>query len=195
MSFGALRNTGDLDGKQADAALDIYNALTNGGSILPISVWFSFNREGKSERQIEDLNRRCAGRAKFLPRRMTENYLLNPAAIVAVLKALGEERVETAGIEALLRKHAPNRMPREIPAEYGTPEFNRHVDGANLLSDVFNEATGARHSYRKVRDGVELLRAILREDRPSVNELVEFVRTLVSQTPEQEKPLPPGRPN
>jgi hypothetical protein len=130
LSFVALRNTGDLDGKQADAALDIYNALTQGGSILPVSIWFSFDSEGKSERQIEDLKRRCGGRAKLLPRRMIENYLLNAAAIVAVLEALGEKELKTAGIEELLRK--------------------------------------------------QLLKAILKEDRASVNDLVDFVRGLVS---------------
>jgi hypothetical protein len=141
LSFVALRNTGDLDGKQADAALDIYDALTQGGSILPVSIWFSFDSEGKSEKQIQDLKRRCGGRAKFLPRRMTENYLLNPAAIVAVLTALGEEGLSTAGIDGLLRKYAPHRTPKGIVAAYETHAFFVYVDGANLLKDVFNEAS------------------------------------------------------
>lgn len=181
MSFLALRNTGDLDGKQADAALDIYDTLTQGGSILPISILFSFDSEGKSDKQLEDLKRRCGGKARFLPRRMTENYLLNPDAIVEVLSTLGEGGLSVAAIDALLRKHAPNHMPKGSTAEYGTNEFLAQVDGANLLKDVFSEASDARHNYRKVRDGVELLKVILNRDRLSLDELVEFVRDLIRQ--------------
>ena len=180
LSFVALRNTGDLDGKQADAAFDIYEALTQGDPILPVSIWFSFDREGKSEKQIEDLNRRCGGRAKFLPRRMIENYFLNPGAVVAVLKALGEEGLGTAGIEGLLRKHAQHRMPKGRVGDFGTEDFFIHVDGANLLKDVFNEASDTRHNYRKIQDGLELLKAIRREDGASLTELIEFVKSLVS---------------
>jgi predicted ATPase len=179
-TFVALRNTGDLDGKQADAALDIYDALTKGGSILPVSVWFSFDNEGKTDRQVDDLNRRCGGRAKFLPRRMTENYLLHPAAIVAVLTGLGESGLQTAAIEELLQKHAKNRMKPGIATDYGTLDFLVHVDGAKLLMDVFSEVSDTRHSYRKVRDGVELLKVILKVDRKSVVELIDFVNDLIS---------------
>jgi hypothetical protein len=181
LSFVALRNTGDLDGKQADAALDIYEALTQGGSILPVSIGFSFDNEGKTDKQLEDLRRRCGGRAKFLPRRMTENYLLNPDAIASVLKTLGEEKITVAEIDELLRKHGPNWMPKESVGEYGTSDFLIRVDGANLLKQVFNEASDTRHSYRKVHDGVELLKIIFSDHRASVNELVEFVSDLVSQ--------------
>ena len=180
LSFVALRNTGDLDGKKADAALDIYESLTRGGSILPVSLWFSFDSEGKSEMQIEDLKRRCMGRAKFLPRRMIENYLLNSAAIAEVLIALGEEGVDRSKVDEALRKHAPDRIPKDTLVEYGTHDFFVKVDGANLLQDVFNEASNTRHRYRKVRDGLEVLKVIVRDDLSSVNELVEFVRGLVS---------------
>ena len=125
-----------------------------------------------------------SGRAKFLPRRMTENYLLNADAIAAVLSALGEEGLKAAAIDSLLRKYATTRAPKDAPMEYGSPEFFARVDGANLLKDVFNAASDTRHSYRKVRDGVELLRVILNEDRAYVDELVEFVKGLTE--------LPPG---
>jgi predicted ATPase len=180
LSFVALRNTGDLDGKQADAALDIYDALTTGGSILPVSVWFSFDGEGKSERQLEDLQRRCGGRAKVLPRRMTENYLLNPVAIAHVLGAMGEEGVSAELIAQSLEQHAPSRMPKGRAAPYASSGYLAEVDGANLLKDVFHDVTEARQEYRKVRDGVELLRTILAEDPLSVEELIGYVRSLVS---------------
>lgn len=180
LSFVALRNTGDLDGRQADAALDIYDALTTGGSILPVSVWFSFDSEGRSQRQLEDLKRRCGGRAKFLPRRMTENYLLHPAAIVRVLNDLGENDVSAELVAQTLEKHAPHRMPKDRAAPYASPEYFAEVDGANLLKDVFHEITKTRQEYRKVRDGVELLKAILSEDRSLAEELIGYVQSLVS---------------
>ncbi len=179
LSFVSLRNTGDLDGKQADAALDIYDALTRGGSILPVSLWFSFDNEGKSERQIEDLKRRCGGRAKILPRRMTENYLLHPAAIASVLNAMGEDGVSAEIVAQSLDKHTPNHMPKGRAAPYASADYLKEVDGANLLKEVFHEVTEAQQEYRKVRDGFELLRYILTEDRSSVEELVNYVLSLV----------------
>ncbi len=182
LSFVALRNTGDIDENEANAraVLDIYDALSQGGSILPVTLAFSFDGEGKSERQIEDLQRRCGGRARVLPRRMTENYLLDPRIIAIVLARLGEERVEEAQIEALLQRLAPERMPKGSRAKWGTAACLNEVDAANLLKDVFHEATEGRQEYRKVRDAVELLKILLSDNPGHVEELVGFVRKLVN---------------
>ena len=181
LSFVALRNTGDFEGKEANAraVLDIYDTLSKGGSILPVTVGFSFDGEGKTEQQMEDLKRRCDGRARVLGRRMTENYLLDPKTIAGVLVRLGEEAVDEAAVEALLARFAPGRMPRGVSGEWGTIECLSNVDGANLLKDVFHEATEGRQEYRKVRDAVELLRILLSNSPDHVGDLVGFVRELV----------------
>jgi hypothetical protein len=180
IAFVALRNTGDLNGKQANAALEIYDALTQGNSIIPISMCFSFDREGKCIREMEDLNRRCGGRAKFLPRRMIENYFLNSIAVCTVLKDLGEGSVTPEVIDELLRKHSAQRLPKEIITDFMSDEFLLYVDGAKLLVDVFCEASETRHNYRKVRDGIDLLKVILKTSRESVSELIEFVDGIVA---------------
>jgi hypothetical protein len=179
LSFVALRNTGDLEGKQSNAALDIYSALTQGGAIFPVTLWFSFDLERRSVAQREDLIRRCDGRAKFLPRRMIENYFLNPTAIVSVLNELGEVDIKIEKLEELLRKHAPRHFPKGSVMEYGNAEFFINVDGANLLGDVFQEVSDARQSYRKIIDGLELLKQMLKKDRASIEELIHFVRGLL----------------
>lgn len=182
-AFVALRNTGDFEGRSdTKAILDIYDTLSRGGSILPATVGFSFDREGKTEKQIEELKRRCGGRARVLPRRMTENYLLSPKAIAIVLTALGESSVDEAAIEALLNKHAPNRMANNKSGAYGSDGYFDHADAAKLLSDVFHEASEGRQEYRKVRDGVALLKAILDSEPESVTELVKYVRELIAST-------------
>lgn len=182
LSFVALRNTGDFDGRQgnARAVLDIYDSLSQGGSILPTTVAFSFDGEGKSPTQIEDLVRRCDGRARVLGRRMTENYLLDPDAIASVLTSLGESDVDAANIEGLLRQFVPARMPKGDTGEWGSIDCTKRVDAANLLKDVFHAATQGRQEYRKVRDAVDLTRALLDNNQDKISELIEYVGALIA---------------
>lgn len=177
VSFIALRNTGDLEGKQATATLDLYDALSQGGAILPISVQFSFDREGKKEAQLDDIRRRLKDRVDFLPRRMTENYFLNPSAIAKVLQNLGEAEATFDKVNEVLKRLAPEYCNEK----WGTEEFFNSVDGAKLLNDIFNEISDARHEYRKVEHGSKLLRVILSEDPDSVQELIEYVKGLLDK--------------
>ncbi|MBS9478075.1 ATP-dependent nuclease [Ancylobacter radicis] len=179
VSFLALRNTGDLTGKQAEAALDIYNSITRGGSIMPLSVVFSFDSEGKTADTMSEIKRRLGGKVRFLERRMTENYFLNPDAIAKVLNKYGEVDVTAEVIQSLLRECSHRRVPPNFSGEFGTGEFLKVVDGANLLVDIFHRASNSIHAYRKVVDGVELLKVILSDHRDSVVELIDFVDALV----------------
>lgn len=180
LSFIALRNTGDIDGRHAAAALEIYDALTQGGSVLPVSICFSFDKEGKSNKQIDDIKRRCDGKAYFLPRRMTENYLLDCGAIARVLNAIGEKDISESDVESAMRLLYRSHMPKEISSDYGSRVFFENVDGARLLNDVFEHLTDSRNRYRKIQHGSDILREIISSDRESLTEIVDFVRSLVS---------------
>ena len=57
----------DLTGRKARSALawEVYERLSNGSGLLPPALVFSFDREQRTEIQIEDLKRRSKGKARF----------------------------------------------------------------------------------------------------------------------------------
>lgn len=182
-AFVALRNTGDFEGRSdTKAVLGVYDALSKGGSILPAKVAFSFDSEGKDEKSIAELKRRCGGKAHVLPRRMTENYLLSAAAIAAVLRVLDGRDITAEQVEASLRKYGPSLMPPKVIFEYGDSAYLKAVHGARLLRAVYNDLTEARVDYDKVRHGAMILKAAFEEDPSSVGELVNYVIGLVQAT-------------
>ncbi|PZQ63876.1 MAG: hypothetical protein DI570_07575 [Phenylobacterium zucineum] len=182
-AFVALRNTGDFEGRSdTKAVLGIYDALSKGGSILPVNVAFSFDSEGKDEKRIAELKRRCDGKGHVLPRRMTENYLLSAAAIAVVLTGLDGRNVTAEQVEASLRKHAPDHMAAKVTFEYGSEAYFKGVNGGRLLRAVFNDITEARVDYDKVRHGVLILKAVFEVDPNSVDELARYVIDLVQAT-------------
>ena len=79
-----VRSTGDLGTKDATPVFEIYNDLSTSGSLIPPAIAFIFDSECFSQQKLDDIKRLSKGLAVFLPRRMYENYLLNPAAIAAV---------------------------------------------------------------------------------------------------------------
>ena len=91
-------STGDLEGKRSRDVYRIYGRLSEGGGLLPAAVGFVFDREGRSEKDRQDLARESGGLVAFLPRKMYENYLLNPGAIAAVVS--GVEGFRETGVAA-----------------------------------------------------------------------------------------------
>lgn len=80
-------HTGDLDGSDAERVYRIYQNLSEGRALLPRAVAYVFDREDKTEKEIEDLERRAnAGTGGednlfFLDARMYENYILDAEAL------------------------------------------------------------------------------------------------------------------
>src|SRR5207249_2600337 len=83
-----VTSTGSLEGKQADAVLDIYQQITATTSLLPPAIGFLFDAEQRTDQRKSDLVRRARGRMWFTQRRMYENYLLDSEAIVAVTSTI-----------------------------------------------------------------------------------------------------------
>jgi len=67
---------------------EIYERLSHATALMPPALAFSFDREGRTDTQMADLVRQSKGKVFFLPRRMLENYVLEPEAIAAVLNTL-----------------------------------------------------------------------------------------------------------
>jgi hypothetical protein len=86
-----VRDTGAFQRRKIAEILDIYGKLSMGDALLPPAVLFLFDREGRSEREIEDVERQSQGKVRFLKRRMLENYLLVPRAIASLYNEVGTE--------------------------------------------------------------------------------------------------------
>jgi len=85
----SVKNTGDFDSryKYAEKTFDIYTKLSeSSGGLIPTALSYIFDIDNKSNKEIEDLNRKSKGLVKFINRRLYENYLLNDKAILTVLR-------------------------------------------------------------------------------------------------------------
>jgi hypothetical protein len=142
MSIVSLVAVDDLFGKSRKPELswDIYQKLSNGTALIPSAIAFSFDREARTEKKIGDIVRASKGLAKYLPRRMFENYLLHPKQIAAlVAKLLNDNSIDEDRVKAWLRT-TDVEPAKYFPAAYA--EFKddekwkyQNIDGAKLLSD------------------------------------------------------------
>lgn len=92
-------HTGDFEQKknlQKRLIFNVYKKLSEAHALLPKSIGFIFDREGRSDAEIEDLKRESKGAAHVLPHRLYENYLIVPEAILALLKC-GQEKSVAEG--------------------------------------------------------------------------------------------------
>ena len=170
--------TGDFEGRRSKTTVEIYERLSTGSGLLPPAIAFIFDREGRSEADQEDLRRR--GKIHFTPRRMYENYLLNPEAIAAIASNTADFRTSplTEGevLAWLDRARWNARYFEALPLERTFDAWLREVHGAKLLGDLFSQLSEHRVNYDKVQHGVALTDWILEhvpEDLREIGDLVE----------------------
>ena len=103
-----VRSTGELTARRAKAALvwEVYERLTRTNALIPPALAFVFDREGRTEREMEDLIRQSQGAAHFQPRRTYENHLIVPAAIAAVLSNELELSISDEAVVSWLQNNA-----------------------------------------------------------------------------------------
>lgn len=178
--------TGDFEGRRSKTTVEIYERLSAGSGLLPPAVAFIFDREGRSEIEQEDLRRR--GKVHFTPRRMYENYLLNPAAIAAITSSIAGFRnppVTEGEVREWLDRNRWNVRYFETSPTERTPDvWVREVHGAKLLADLFSQLSDHRVTYDKVQHGIALTDWILEqmpEDLREMGDLVE--RALAAGAP------------
>jgi hypothetical protein len=108
-----VRSVGDLQGRQKHVVLEIYQKLCTGKGLLPPALAFCFDREGLTEPDRLELSKNSQDLISFISRKMYENYLLNPAAIAAVLGELDSGRarpVTVQEVQAALAKEQTTVM-------------------------------------------------------------------------------------
>lgn len=179
LGYVAIINTGDLEAKRGDAELvwRIYERLSQQSSLMPRSVAFSLDREGRDDKQQAELVKRSRGLVHFLPRRAYENYLLHPLAISEIIPSAG-------GREAVANWIAKNG---------GSPEYGikKHwdqnlndldwvtkVDAAKLLKNLFAALTSTKEEYRKPQHSIALTKWLLEHDPEHLKDLREYIARL-----------------
>ena len=188
-------NTGDLDGRDARRIHEIYTRLTESGGLIPPSIAFIFDREGRTKTQRKDLERmsrrRATGHIHFLPRRLYENYLLNGHAVAHVANSIeGFRDTPLTGEEInswIERKRAEPKYCRRMDSredESKTPWFVS-IDGATLLHDLFTDLSGARVRYDKVIHSVAITRWLINNDAAELSEIVDLLVNVLAEPGEK----------
>lgn len=166
-----VRQVGDLVGKDAARILEIYKKLCVGNGLMPPALAFVFDQEKRTVEQMEDLKRQSKGLIKFIPRRMYENYLLNPKAISEILLS-----TDPKGSAA-----TPEAVSQWLEKRRGDEEFEKWViscDAAKILNELFNHFSETRVCYDKLEHGVKITDWIIRNDISDFSELIGFLKTI-----------------
>lgn len=177
-----VRQTGDLEGRDAKKVFEIYRRLANGASLLPPALTFILDDECRSAEEKLGLQRLSQGSATFLLRRMYENYLLNPGAIAAVANGIegfrdgGVTSEQVRGVLERLLVDGRNYCSRE--QAIGRDRI-KYVDGGRLLDQIFSELSEMRVRYDKVRHGVELTEWLIANAPVDLKEVADLLRDVL----------------
>jgi hypothetical protein len=177
--FGAavikgLLHTGDLEGRDANRLIQIYEKLSGADALFPPAIGFILDGETRSPQKKDDLKLR-SDRIRFLPRRMFENYLLHPVAIAAVLSAVDGSPgpVSASAVEDWLR------MRREKDA--AGADWETTVHAGKLLKDLFAELSGQTVEYRKPEHSAAIAEWLLENEPTVLQEIANLVHEAMQE--------------
>jgi len=179
-------NTGDLEGRRAQLSFDVYRRLATAPALIPPVIGFLFDRDGRTDRDIEDMSRQGGNLVRFLPRRMFENYLMLPAAIAAVandIPGFSEFAIKPETVSDWLAERAKDTayLGQAAAQDWRDPEWRRVVHGARILADLFRELSEGRVEYDKTHHGVMLTSWILDQEPTAFDELARLLRGIAGR--------------
>jgi len=179
-----IRETGDLEGRDAKKFLELHRRVSTSSSLLPPTVGFLLDKECRTQADIAELQRLSDNRATFLLRRMYENYLLSSAAIAAVVNDIDGFRpagaVSQGEIGALIdreRLSLANYCPgtTEVPVDWIWK-----IHAAKVLQTIFGELSETRVSFRKTLHSVALTEWLIANDREQLREIADVLSTCLT---------------
>jgi energy-coupling factor transporter ATP-binding protein EcfA2 len=177
-----VRDTGSFKRRKIAEILDLYRKLSMGDALLPPAVLFLFDRDGRSEQEIKDVVRKSEGKIRFLPRRLYENYLLNPVAIARLYNEAGSEfqLVTTAPeVQQWLAANGNQYVTAQpLPAVLSDLWFEK-VDGATLLKDLFVGLSNSRLEYKKTSHTPRLTVLVNEIDPKAGEAIVQLITDVI----------------
>jgi predicted ATP-dependent endonuclease of OLD family len=187
-----LVNTGDFEvrlskeqkEKYTKMILSAYEKLSNGYTLLPPTIAFILDSEGKDEEKKKELKKLSKGLIDFLPLRMYENYILHPEAIANVINKFDENRprdLSSEDVENRIQEEYDQLMGNILLADEPISQFKavelikphkkeqienkedwlKKVNAGNLLSKIFSRLSDARVEFSKTTHSVAITRRIL----------------------------------
>lgn len=157
VAFVRVRSTGEVTGRQMEAAIDLHVQLAARQNILPPAVGFLLDKDGRSAEARERLTERARGQLRFLPVRMFECLLLDAEAVAQVLQARWRSDSPPPPAAAAAASALAAACDEESPAG-----DCKDTHGKRVLERAFDALSGGRLHYRPTVDGPALTRAILR---------------------------------
>lgn len=176
-----VMHTGDFESKHSRMIIEIYNRLSQGKGLLPPAIGFIFDREERSQKEQEDLISRSKGAVRFTKRRMYENYLLNPNALASVMsniEGFRDREITPKEIQEWLVRNCWNRKYFEraiAPKEQSEELWQKDVNGAKVLEDIFKELSENRINFDKIEYGVALTKWIIDNSPEDLREIADLL--------------------
>ncbi|MDI1478228.1 AAA family ATPase [Polyangium sp. y55x31] len=196
----AVNSTGDLEGRHAKTVFEIYERLSKAKGLLPPAVGFVFDKEERTEKQMSDIRTQSNGVVTFTPRRLYENYLLNPRAIAAVINEITDFRekpVTDAEVDAWIRgqldawREGSTEVKRHkyfASASFDGDRWKDSIHGAKLLERLFTELSETRVSYQKTEHSVRLTQWIAEHAPEDLRELADLLSNVLDKGRERLAP-------
>ena len=149
-------------------------------ALVPPTIGLLLDREGRTDKEIDEVSKETQGAVTFLDRPMLENYLLSVPAILSVLRTgcddLPESIIEET-IDHWIRTHGANTKYRTNGLDPLSDEWLRRVHGSRLLTDLFSELTDHRLEFRKTTHCEALTRWLLSESPDFLDPLIKILET------------------
>lgn len=135
-----VERTGTFSKKSMDPAevAQIYERLSSSSALVPPMVCILLDGEMRSKKSRNEIENTSGGKLRFLERRMLENYLLHPDAVIATILELG--------------KTVDRDQVNDLLAKFLTTATLPELDGAAVLKSIFSELSEATLEFRKTRD-------------------------------------------
>ncbi len=170
--------------------LELYRKVSEGPSLVPTAIGFSFDPVKISSKEKTDLEKLYDGKLRFLPRLNLESYLLHPEAIAWLLNGTETFKDGPAMTGADISKWMSEKGGQkkyhpmaDAPTTYGSDAWFRSVDGALLLNDMLQEVSGAKEIYRKIPYSARLTKWLIDNDFKFFDELKGYVESLIKDLP------------
>ena len=172
LAVEAVKHTGDFEKKYIETTYTLYEKISGNGEdsfLIPPAVAFVFDREGKTDDQMEALKKRRE-KLHFIDVRLYENYILDEEAIASSLNEYSTQhewgRTYTSeDISAWLEANQAKPKYWDNNSSDSKEKWREKIHAAKLLEDLFTELSETQVSYQKTIDSVKLTEYLL-ENKP-----------------------------
>jgi AAA ATPase domain/RecF/RecN/SMC N terminal domain len=165
-----LHATGDFESKKYEPkkVAAIYKKLSEGSFLAPPMVAVALDKERRSNSEVKQVEKDCAGIVHFLPRTMLEDYLLDVDGITAVLSQELERQILRMDVEQALADARVSESCLLNPLN----KSSKTIHAAKVLESVFYGI--GKLEYRKTAHGPTIAEWILANKPDDLRELKDW---------------------